>query len=71
MAHFIACIVQSEEHGTMVRHVKQGDEMGHYHLISLNPLTYVRKPVLYNVRLLSAAPVVWSRRPNIPIERTA
>lgn len=65
------CIVQSEEHGTMVRFVKPGDEIGHYHLIALNPLTYVRQPVLYNVRLLSAAPVVWSRRPNIAVERTS
>ena len=53
------CIVQTIEHGQLLRYVKQGDELGLYHLISFNHDTQTPRPTVYNVELLSAAPIIW------------
>jgi DNA-binding transcriptional regulator YiaG len=62
------CIAQTKEHGTLLRHIKQGEEIGCYHLYSLNLHGRTNRPCLYNVELISAAPVIWHRRP-MPLKR--
>jgi DNA-binding transcriptional regulator YiaG len=56
------CIVQTSEYGHLLRYVKLGDEIGLYHLFSLNPDTSVHQPTLYNIELISSAPVTWHHR---------
>ncbi|MBM93416.1 MAG: hypothetical protein CMF51_01525 [Legionellales bacterium] len=63
------CIVQTAEHGTLLRYVKAGDEIGLYHLISINPHTTVKHPTRYNVEILSSAPVTFKHRVS-PIQET-
>ncbi len=66
----LICIVQTAGHGTLIRYVKQGTEPDHYDLIASNPFaTSIHRPHLYNVALLSSAPVIWHRIPNVPTER--
>ena len=61
------CIVQTREHGTLLRHVKQGEEINCYHLYCLNIHGQAVRPCLYNVQLISAAPVIWHRRYFEPV----
>jgi len=56
------CIVQTKMGDTFVRRVRQGSKSGLFTLISLNTDTIVENPTIYNVELMSAAPVVWIRR---------
>lgn len=60
------CILQTLEHGTLLRYLRYGDEPNQYHLLTLNPTSnQVRRSVLYNVEIISSAPVLWMRRPEI------
>ena len=59
------CIVQTKEHGLLLRHVKQSEELGSYHLFCLNLHGETKRPCLYNVALISAAPVIWHRRTSV------
>lgn len=58
------CILQTQEHGMLLRHLKNGDEPGQYHLLATNATGNARQPALYNVDVISAAPVIWLRRPD-------
>lgn len=59
------CIVQTEEGIILLRHLRPGSKKGHYNLICINTHTTLAKPVLYDVTLVSAAPVLWQRRKNL------
>ncbi|MEE2770138.1 MAG: hypothetical protein VX835_03550 [Pseudomonadota bacterium] len=55
-------IIQTHEHGTIIRKLLQGDMNDTYHLVSVNPDIHPKhNPMLYNVSVLSAAEVVWLR----------
>lgn len=56
------CIVQSTEYGTLLRRITPGEEPERYNLLAHNVHTSSKRPVLYNVDVISAAPVVWIRR---------
>ncbi len=56
------CIVQTAEGEKLLRQVKAGSIPGHYNLICTNINTTVAKPILYDVELISAAPVIWTRK---------
>jgi HTH-type transcriptional regulator, cell division transcriptional repressor len=59
------CIVQIiGEKELLLRNVRPGSEKEHYNLICLNPNTTTQLPLLCNVELLSAAPIIWLRRKN-------
>lgn len=58
------CIVETLNQQLMCRYLRLGTQPGMFHLLSLNPLTQLPQPTLYNVRLRSAAVVLWSRRPH-------
>lgn len=59
----MSCIVHVVGYGTMVRRVMLGDIPTRYHLIANNHLVTGKHPMLFNVELMSAAPVIWWRRP--------
>lgn len=58
------CIVQVAAGDLLLRQIKQRGANGHYTLSCINPVTTVEKPVLYDVELVMAAPVIWARRKN-------
>lgn len=55
----LQCIVQTQDYGNLLRYLKLGDEINLYHLISLNHDSTVSQATLYNVPIISAAPVIW------------
>ena len=58
------CIVQTAEHGHLLRYLKLGDEINLYHLVSINHESQISQATLYNVEIISAAPVIWRYRIN-------
>jgi DNA-binding transcriptional regulator YiaG len=56
------CIIHTKEGDVLLRTLKQGDLPGRYNLVCRNLNAKVGKPILYNVEILSAAPVIWARR---------
>ena len=48
----LSCIVQTKEHGLLLRHVKQSEDQ-RYHLFCLNLHGETKRPCLYNVALIS------------------
>lgn len=56
------CIAQTVEFGQILRYVKLGDEIGYYHLISINPDSKMSQPTIYNAEVISTAPVIWRYR---------
>lgn len=59
------CIVKTMDGEIFLRHVKKGREDGRYTLVCINSKTSVEKPILYDVELFSAAPVIWIRRKDL------
>jgi len=58
------CIVQTKDGKVLLRRVQEGTETGRFILTSLNTQTQSPDAILYNVELISAAPVIWRRRKN-------
>lgn len=56
------CIVKTMEGDVFLRHLKKGSEDGRYTLVCTNSKTSIAKPILYDVELFSAAPIIWIRR---------
>jgi DNA-binding transcriptional regulator YiaG len=59
------CIVQTQAGVLLVRKVELGTQEGTYNLVCTNPETTVAEPALSNTKLLSAAPIIWIRRPRV------
>lgn len=59
------CIVQTLAGQVIVRWLKKGVEADHYTLICTNPNTTVNESILENIKLFSAAPVLWVRKPEL------
>lgn len=64
IAQFIGkeCIVMTVDGELLVRELRSSELPDHYTLACSNPRTQVAKPIIYDVALVSAAPVVWIRR---------
>jgi transcriptional regulator with XRE-family HTH domain len=58
------CIIETEDHQILCRRVTRGSKANLYNLSCINPNTVVDPIVTSNVRLLSAAPVIWMRKIN-------
>lgn len=58
------CILQTTHGDVLVRHLRVGSEPNRYNLVCTNPHADVAKPVLYDVELYAAAPIIWARRTN-------
>jgi HTH-type transcriptional regulator, cell division transcriptional repressor len=56
------CIVQLASGELLLRTLKKIDDQDRCTLVCSNPHTSVEKPVLYDVELMFAAPVLWTRR---------
>lgn len=59
------CIVETQTGECYIRHLSKAKKEGLYNLTCLNPHANVSDLILYNVGLLSAAPIIWHRK--IPI----
>lgn len=57
-------IVQTKEGDVLFRYLRSGREPGFYTLACLNPHAAVEQPIIYDIQLVSAAPVIWHRRPD-------
>ena len=55
------CIVETQMEGILIRLVRKGLKEG-YTLQCLNLHTELPKPILYDVEVSSAAPIIWHRR---------
>lgn len=57
-----ACIVQLENGDILIRKLESVNEEGLYTLICTNPDTEASHPVLNEVKVFSAAPIIWIRK---------
>lgn len=57
-------IVQTETGELLVRAVNCGKDLGFYTLSCTNPNTTVAKKIIKDIKLLSAAPILWIRKPE-------
>ena len=56
------CLIQTESHGLLLRRLQQGSEEGTYNLLATNTEANLTMPVIYNVKIISAAAVSWVRK---------
>ena len=56
------CIVQTENHGLILRRVQKGSEENCFNLLADNTKIELTMPVIYNAKIIAAAPVSWIRR---------
>jgi transcriptional regulator with XRE-family HTH domain len=56
------CIVQIANGDIVVRNLRQGKEENYYTLSCINPETSVHHPILYDVKLIFAAKIIWHRK---------
>lgn len=61
------CIVETTSKSLYLRNVRHGQSEGYYTLVCTNPRSTQKDAILFNVKLDSAAPVIWHRRKNPPI----
>jgi transcriptional regulator with XRE-family HTH domain len=59
------CIVMTTEGNLMVRELRPSELPNHYTLVCTNPRATVAKPIIYDVELVSVAPILWIRRPML------
>lgn len=64
-------IAQTAAHGTLLRLLKQGDEINLFHLFSTNTAGDFYHQMLINIEILSAAPISWHRKPEYNINQDA
>jgi transcriptional regulator with XRE-family HTH domain len=58
------CIVLTESGEILLRKIRQGANKNRFNLTCINTETSVKEPILYDVQLVAAAPVIWQRRKN-------
>lgn len=56
------CIVQLEDESIYIRQVKNCSRIGAYNLFCINPNSNVLEPVLFEVKIIFAAPIIWHRK---------
>jgi transcriptional regulator with XRE-family HTH domain len=61
----LPCIAQTQAGEVLLRIVQPGSQTGLYHLTSSNPAATVSNAFLADVKLFSAAPIIWIRKPRI------
>jgi DNA-binding transcriptional regulator YiaG len=55
------CIVVTEQNEQLLRQIRAGSMLEYYNLACINLKTIVAKPVLYDVAIKGAAPIIWTR----------
>lgn len=57
------CIVRTKDQATYIRRIAKGKDKKHFNLVCINPHWKGNvEPVLFNVEIESAAPIIWHRR---------
>ncbi len=56
------CILQTAQGNILVRNLRLGSKDGYYNLACTNLNTSIFKPILYDVEIYAAAPIIWARR---------
>ncbi len=56
------CIVQLKDQSIYIRKIKKSKNAGLYNLFCNNPNTILHEPVLYEIDLIFAAPIIWHRK---------
>jgi hypothetical protein len=56
------CIVETDDGKTLVRNLQYGPTDKTFNLVSINLQSRLKNNIIYNVKLISAAPIVWHRR---------
>lgn len=56
------CIVMTVDGDLLVRELRRSELPNHYTLACINPRTSINKPIIYDIQLVSAAPILWLRR---------
>lgn len=57
------CIIRTKDQATYIRRIVKGKDKKHFNLACTNPQWKGNaEPVLYNVEIESAAPIIWHRR---------
>jgi transcriptional regulator with XRE-family HTH domain len=56
------CIIQTQSGELFLRRIRKGSKQDCYDLVCTNLQADIEKPILYDIRLVSAAPVIWIRR---------
>lgn len=56
------CIIETAQGEILLRRLKNGTKSEHYTLANINPDSVLPQPMLYDVKIISAAPVIWHRR---------
>lgn len=59
----MACIIQTQDGKLLVRQLEKAEQAGCYNLSCTNPKS--RLTNLENIKLFSAAPIIWIRKPRI------
>lgn len=55
------CIIETSSHHIYFRKLLSGTKPDRYNLTSINPSTKIENPIIYNQKIISAAPVLWHR----------
>ena len=58
----LLCIVETEHEKKLIRRIMPGSKPGSYHLFSTNLNTTVEKPIIYDIGLISIAPINLHRK---------
>lgn len=57
------CIIRTKDQATYIRRLVKGKDKKHFNLVCINPQWQGNiEPVIYNVEIESAAPIIWHRR---------
>jgi transcriptional regulator with XRE-family HTH domain len=56
------CIVQPQSGNVLVRKVNSGNDLQYYNLVCINSNTKLPHPIIEDVKLISAAPILWIRK---------
>ncbi len=59
------CIIETEMGEKYVRLLRKGSKPGLYTIACLNPHTTIENPIIYDIELTSAAPIIWQRRNEV------
>lgn len=57
------CLVQTIDNDILLRRIKKGSKDGIYTLACTNINTNIENPVIYDAKIIAAAPIMWVRRP--------
>jgi DNA-binding transcriptional regulator YiaG len=58
------CIIQTYEHGILIKYLRPSNQIGKYDLWSHNIKSSQNEIAKHGIEIISAAPIIWVRRPS-------